>query len=155
MVLAASTPVNIAREEVVEDGENLRSNLAPVLYIYYPMNFRKKSVFALLDSYCEINAIYPTFTKKLDLLIRSTDNGGQKINGIILDTYRMILLTISMTDKANQGRFFEETFLMANVSSEVIFGMFFLIFSSANIDFLDQKLCWRTYTTKETSDMSN
>ena len=38
---------------------------------------------------------------------------------------------------------------MANVSSEIVFGMPFLILSSAYVDFLNRELQWRTYTTKE------
>ena len=38
---------------------------------------------------------------------------------------------------------------MANVSSEVVFGMFFLTLSGVNIDFLGRELRWRTYTTKK------
>ena len=34
---------------------------------------------------------------------------------------------------------------MANVSLELVFGMFFLTWSGADIDFLDWELCWRTY----------
>ena len=54
-----------------------------------------------------------------------------------------------MTDKANQVRFFEETFLVANVSPEVVFGMPFLTLSGVDVDFLDRELRWRTYTTEE------
>ena len=52
-------------------------------------------------------------------------------------------------DKANRVKFFEETFLVANVRPEVVFRMLFLTLSSANIDFSGWKLRWRTYTTKE------
>ena len=38
---------------------------------------------------------------------------------------------------------------MANVSSEVVFGMLFLTLSGANVDFLGRELRWRTYSTKE------
>ena len=54
-----------------------------------------------------------------------------------------------MTDKANQVRFFEETFLVANVSPKVVFGMLFLTLSGVDIDFLDQELQYRTYTIKK------
>ena len=37
---------------------------------------------------------------------------------------------------------------MANVSPEVVFGMPFLTLSGADVDFLDRKLRWRTYTTQ-------
>ena len=46
-------------------------------------------------------------------------------------------------------RSFEETFLMANISPEIVFGMLFLTLSCANVDFLDRELRWRTYTTEK------
>ena len=54
----------------------------------------------------------------------------------MLDTNGMVVAAFSVEDKANRLRFFEETFLIANVSPEVVFGMPFLILSGANIDFL-------------------
>ena len=41
-----------------------------------------------------------------------------------------------MMDKANRVRFFEETFLMANFSLDIVFGILFFIFSNVDIDFL-------------------
>ena len=67
----------------------------------------------------------------------------------MLETYRMVVVAFSVKDKAKQVRFFEETFLVANVSLEVVLGMPFLILSDANVDFLGRELRWRTYTTKE------
>ena len=54
-----------------------------------------------------------------------------------------------MKDKANRVRFFEETFLVANVSPEVVLGMLFLTLSIADVDSLDRELWWKTYTTEE------
>ena len=54
-----------------------------------------------------------------------------------------------LTDKVNRVRFFEETFLVANVNPEVVFGIFFLTLSGADVNFLGRKLRWRTYTTKK------
>ena len=65
--------VTVAREEAVKDGENPRSNFTQVLCIYYLINFKKKSVLTLFDSGSKINAVYPTFVKKLSPLIRPTD----------------------------------------------------------------------------------
>ena len=45
-----------------------------------------------------------------------------------------------MINKANQVKLFEETFLVANVSPAVIFRIFFLTLSGANVDFLNQEL---------------
>ena len=55
----------------------------------------------------------------------------------MLNTYRMVIATFLMTDKANQVRFFEETFLVVNVNLELVFRMIFPILSSKNVDFLD------------------
>ena len=146
-VSTTSTPITIAKEEAV--GENLRSNLAQVLYIHYPINSGKKSVLALLDSGSKVNAIYLAFTKELGLPIRPTNIEVQKIDGTILEIYGIVVAAFLIKDKANQIRFFEEIFLVANVSLEVVFGMLFLILSSADVDFLGRELRWRTYTTKE------
>ena len=49
----------------------------------------------------------------------------------------MLLAVFSMTDKTNQVRFFEKTFLMANVNPKIVFEISFLILGSINVDFLD------------------
>ena len=69
----------------------------------------------------------------------------------MLDTYEIVITAFSVTDKINQVRFFEETFLVANVSPEVVFGMLFITLNGAVVDFLDCELKWRTYTTKKAS----
>ena len=69
-------------------------NLVRVLYIRYPINFGKKFVLALLNLGCKFNTIYPTFAKDLGFPIRLTEVKAQKIDGIILDTYRMIVAAI-------------------------------------------------------------
>ena len=49
----------------------------------------------------------------------------------------MVVAVFLITDKANQVRFFEKTFPIANISLEVVFGILFLTLSSANIDSLN------------------
>ena len=105
---------------------------------------------ALFDSSSEVNAIYTTFTRKLRLPIRPTDIGAQKIDSTMLDTFEMVVSAFSMMYKANRVRFFEKTFLVANVSLEVVFGMLFLTLSGVKIDFSGRELRWKTYTTEET-----
>ena len=70
---------------------------------------------AFLNSSSEINAIYPAFAKELSLLIRPTDVGAQKIDSTTLETYGIVVAAFSVEDKANQVRFFEETFLVVNI----------------------------------------
>ena len=159
-VSANSTPMTGTRKKSVgtvkvsKDGEEDKSeypNLVQVSCIRYPITFRKKSVSmsALLDSGSEVNAIYPTLARQLGHSIRPMDVEAQKIDGTMLDTFGMVVSAFSVMDKANQVRFFEETFLVANVSPEVVLGMLFLTLSGADVDFLDRELRWRTYTTKE------
>ena len=140
--------------EVCEDSDESKSecpNLTRVPCIRYPITFRKKSmpVSALFDSGSEVNAIHPTFARELGLPIRTTDIEAQKIDGTMLDTFGMMILAFLVTNKANRVRFFEETFLVANVSPEVVFRMSFLTLSGANVDFFGRELRWRTYTTKK------
>ena len=61
----------------------------------------------------------------------------------------MVVAAFSVEEKANRIRLFEEIFLVANVSLEVVLGMPFLTLSGADVDFLGRELRWRTYTTKE------
>ena len=77
------------------------------------------------------------------------DVGAQKIDGTTLDTYEIVVAAFSVTDKANRVRFFEETFLVANVSPEVVLGMLFLTLSGADVDFSGRELRWKTYTVEE------
>ena len=147
--LATSTLVTVAREEAVEDGKNPRSQLARVLYIQYLINIKKKFMLVFFDWSSKVNAIYLTFAKELGLFIRPTDVGAQKIDDTMLDTYEIVIVAFSMKDKANQIRFLEETFLMANVSPEIVFKMPFFILGDADIDFLGRELWWKTHTTKK------
>ena len=83
----------------------------------------------------EVNAIHPTFAKQLDLPIKQTDVGVQKIDGTILETHEIVVTTFLVMDKVNRVKFFEETFLVTNVSPKVVLGMLFLTLSGADIDF--------------------
>ena len=94
----------------------------------------------LLDLGSKVNVFYPTFARELGLHIRLTDIEAQKINGTTLDTFEMIVVAFSVTNKANQVKFFEETFLVANISPEIVLGISFLILSGADINFLGRKL---------------
>ena len=93
------------------------------------------SMSALLDSGSEVNAIHPTLAQKLGLPIKPTDVGAQKMDGTILDTFGMVVSAFSVTDKANRVRFFEKTFLLANVSPKIVLGMLFLTLFSMSTFF--------------------
>ena len=92
------------------------------------------------DSSRKVNAIHLIFAKELGLPIKSIDIGAQKIDGIMLDTYRMVIAAFSVKNKANRVRFFEDTFLVANVSPEIVLGMLLLTLNGADINFLGREL---------------
>ncbi len=51
-----------------------------------------------------------------------------------------------MLNKDGRKRFFEEIFLLTDVKSDIMFGMFFLTMSNSDVDFQAQNLQWRSYT---------
>lgn len=91
----------------------------------------------LFDLESEVNAIRLTSAKKLNLSIQPTNIKAQKIDNIILNTYKIVVIAFSVTDKVNSIKFFKQIFLIDNVSLEIVFEMLFFILNNANIDFLD------------------
>ena len=91
--------VTPGREKTV--GKNLESKFAQVPYIRYPINFVEKSGLTLFDSGREINAVHPTFAKKLGLSIRLIHIRGQNIDGTTLDTYGMVVAAFLIKKKLN------------------------------------------------------
>ena len=72
--------------------------------------------------------------------MQSTNINTQKIVGIIIEICGMVVAVFSVTDQVNRVKFFEETFLVANVNPDVVLGMHFLTMSDANVYFPKQKL---------------
>ena len=134
-ILTTSTLMTSTRKEALEY----------ISSIYYPIQFKKEInktyVQALIKLGSEVNTIHPIFAKQLGLLIRPTDVKVQKFDSSILDTYGIVVAACSVMHKVNQVKFFEKTFLVANINPKVVFEIFFLILSNANIDFLDLEFC--------------
>ena len=61
----------------------------------------------------------------------------------------MVVTAFSVTDQANRVKFFEKTFLVANVSPDVVFGIPFFTLSDADVDFPKRELWWKLYTIEE------
>lgn len=66
--------------------------------------------------------------------------GVQKIDGIILKTFEMVIAVFSMHDRAKKVRFLKEIFLLADISMDVALRMSFFTLSNADIWFTDWKL---------------
>lgn len=52
--------------------------------------------------------------------------------------FGIVIATFLVNDKNEKVGFFKETFLLANISFDMILGMLFFILSNANIRFLEQ-----------------
>ena len=61
----------------------------------------------------------------------------------------MIVSTFSVLDKDGRERFFEESFLLANVSPDIVLEMPFLTMSNVDVNFQARDLQWRFYITGE------
>ena len=121
--------------------------------IHYPVRFQKDkeegTIWALIDSGSKVNAMTLAYAKQLGLRTRKTNVKVQKIDGSLLATYEMVIAAFYVIEKLDKIWFFQETFLLANTSMEVVLGIFFLTFSNANIKFAEKELTWRSYTAKE------
>ena len=122
-----------------------------VPYIHYPIQFRKdkETIWALIDSGSEVNTMTPAYAKKLGLQTWRTDIRAQKIDESSLDTFEMVIAGFQVLDKQSRTQFFQKTFLLANITMEVVLRMLFLTFSNADIQFAEKELTWRSYTAKE------
>ncbi len=59
----------------------------------------------------------------------------------------MVVFNFAMSDKNGRERFLKESFLLANVRPDMVFGMPFLTINNADVDFQARDLQWRSYTT--------
>ena len=68
--------------------------------------------------------------------MQTTNIGTQKIDGTIFKTFKIMVIAFSITGQADRIKFFKKTFLMTNVSPDVVFEMLFFTLSSANFNIL-------------------
>lgn len=95
-----------------------------VLCIYHLVRFKKDqaNIQALLDSGSEINTISLAYAAKLGFKDRLTNVDAQKIDGSILKMFEIVLVSFQVENKLCKVRFFQETFLLANTSIDMILG---------------------------------
>lgn len=86
---------------------------------------------------------------KLGFQVCQTNIRAQKIDGSIFETFRMVLTSFQVENKLEKAQSFQETILLANIHTEIIFEILFLIFNNANMSFLKQKFIKKFYTTAE------
>lgn len=122
-----------------------------ISYIRYPVWFQddQENIQALIDFKSEINTMISAYAMKLYLIYYKTKIGDQKIDGSILKIHGMVIVYFLVKDKLRKIWFFEENFLLADISMRMILEMLFLTFFDANIWFSKKKLTWRSYIAIE------
>ena len=105
----------------------------------------------LLDSRSKLNAMTPVYAAKLGLRPWPTNVDAQKIDDLALTTHGMASASFSLQDSQGKVWFFKKTFLLANISMQIVLAIFFLALSNVNIEFTElEKLIWRFYIAAET-----
>ena len=89
----------------------------------------------MLNSGSKVNAINLDYAWKLKFKIQKTIIGAQKIDDSIFEIFEIVIANFQIEDKASRPRFFQKTFLVANIKYEIILGMLFLKISNANMLF--------------------
>ena len=89
----------------------------------------------MLDSSSEVNAINPNFVQKLGLKVQKTNIRAQKIDSSALKTLKIVIADFQIENKTGRPRFFQEIFLMIDITFEVILEIFFLKLSNADVLF--------------------
>lgn len=106
-----------------------------------------------MNSDSKVHAMTLAYTVQPGLISRSINVDIQKIDSLVLmKTYGMIFAIFSIQDEENWDWFFEEIFLLAYTSIEVVLGMSFLSPSNANFNFVEKsfgRLTWRSYSIAE------
>ena len=130
LVLVLATSFSVTETSKEDDV-----TLEQVPCVYYPLRFQKGTadIRALIDSGSEINAMTRAYASKLGLQVYHSNVGAQKIDGSTLQMFGIVLANFQVEDKLGRTRFFQETFLLANISIEVVLSMSFLILSNADI----------------------
>ena len=60
----------------------------------------------MIDSGSKVNVMTLTYIKKLGLRTQKTDVRAQKIDGLSLDTFEMVITGFQVLDKQGKARFF-------------------------------------------------
>ena len=124
-------------------------HLQRISYISYLIQFQREEVRALSNSDRKVNVMTSVYTLKLGFRVYPTDIGAQKIDGSIFETFRMIMANFQIENKLGKAWFFQETFLLADISAEVVLSMPYLTLSNADVQFVEKAFTWRSYTTAE------
>lgn len=72
--------------------------------------------------------------------MQKIDIGIQKDDGNQMETFGIVIASFSMDNKDGKFCFFEKTFLLVDISIDILFRMTFLILSNVQIEFNNWEL---------------
>ena len=84
--------------------------------------------------------MYPNFAKKLNIQVCEIKVSVQKIDGLKLNTFGIVITSFSIEDKEKKSRFFEKIFLLADISIDIALGISFLTFNNVEIDIISHHI---------------
>lgn len=113
----------------------IKKNVAlnQVFYIYHPVWFKNNEIWALINFGSEVNAMIPIYVAKLCLKICYTNVGAWKIHNFTFKMFEIVLASFQIENKLGKTRFFQKSFLLTDISVQMVLEIFFLTFSNANI----------------------
>ena len=77
--------------------------------IHYPVQFQKDkgaTIRALIDLGSKVNVMTPVYAKQLGFQVRKTDVRAQKIDGLSLRTFGIVITGFQVEDKLGRAQFF-------------------------------------------------
>ncbi len=107
---------------------------------------KTKTFSALADSGAEVNIINRATARRMGLPVLNTNIGLSAIHGEAVKTYGMHYIEFQQEDEQGQVRYFQDTFLAADIDTRMILGMPWLTMANPNIDWVKKSFRWRTYT---------
>lgn len=100
---------------------------------------------ALINLRSKVHGMQPSLARKSSVHICESNISAEKIDGSILKTYGMVITLFHMDDKDVKFCFFAETFILANISMNITFGMSLFTLSNIEVNFNNRELKWRFY----------
>ena len=73
------------------------------------------------------------YASKLGLKVHPTNVKAQKIDGSTLKTFGIVLASFQVKDKLGRARFFQKTFLLADINVKVVLDMRLLNLNNADV----------------------
>ena len=127
---------------MTETNKEDEVTLEQVLCVYYSFHFWKDTIDVRtpINSGSEVNIMILAYASKLGLQARHFNVGAQKIDGSTLQTFGMVLASFQVEDKLERARFFQKSFLLADISVEMVLGMSYWTFSNVDVQFIEEKL---------------